>query len=117
MSLDDLSYKKDLLKAYQQRYRALELKRAQLGVSCPPEIIVEIDDIQVIIEKLQREIGSLRSLTQEKTLSMPKKILIVDDEEGMCLFLSEVLQDEGFEVITATKGLLGIQLAVELNQT
>ena len=35
---------------------------------------------------------------------MPKKILIVDDEEHIRFLYSEELADEGYEVITAESG-------------
>ncbi len=40
-----------------------------------------------------------------------KKILVVDDEEDIVLFLSFLLEDEGYEVITASDGLEGFNSA------
>ncbi len=37
---------------------------------------------------------------------MPKKVLIVDDEEHIRFLYSEELSDEGYDVITADSGLL-----------
>ena len=41
--------------------------------------------------------------------SMKKKILVVEDEEGLRLFYEEELEAEGYEVITATNGKEAIQ--------
>jgi len=40
---------------------------------------------------------------------MKKKILVVEDEEGLRLFYEEELEAEGYEVITATNGKEAIQ--------
>jgi CheY-like chemotaxis protein len=41
--------------------------------------------------------------------SMKKKILVVDDEEGLRLLYKEVLKEEGYEVLTARNGREAIQ--------
>jgi len=41
------------------------------------------------------------------------KILIIDDEEKMCWALERALSHEGYQVVTATRGLRGIELARE----
>ena len=40
---------------------------------------------------------------------MKKKILVVDDEEGLRLLYEEVLKEEGYEVLTARNGREAIQ--------
>jgi CheY-like chemotaxis protein len=40
---------------------------------------------------------------------MKKKILVVDDEEGLRLLYEEVLKEEGYEVLTAKNGREAIQ--------
>jgi two-component system response regulator (stage 0 sporulation protein F) len=40
---------------------------------------------------------------------MKKKILVVDDEEGLRLLYKEVLKEEGYEVLTARNGREAIQ--------
>lgn len=42
---------------------------------------------------------------------MPKKILIVDDEPDMVMFLSTLLQDNGYETIAAYDGEEGLEKA------
>lgn len=44
-----------------------------------------------------------------------KKILIVDDDADVILFISTILQDQGYEVLTALNGDEGL-LRVEKNQ-
>ncbi|SFG55536.1 Response regulator receiver domain-containing protein [Desulfotomaculum arcticum] len=39
-----------------------------------------------------------------------KKILIIDDEEGMCWALEKSLNQDGFEVVTTTNGNEGIAI-------
>ena len=41
----------------------------------------------------------------------PKKILVVDDEEEMVLFLQKTLERQGYEVITARNGHEALQYA------
>ena len=42
---------------------------------------------------------------------MPKKILIVDDEEDAISFISTILQDNNYEYISAENGIKGLELA------
>lgn len=42
-----------------------------------------------------------------------KKILVIDDEPDVICYLSTVLSDEGFEVISANSGLEGLRLACD----
>jgi len=42
---------------------------------------------------------------------MTHKILVIDDEEKMCWALERALSQEGYQVVTATRGLQGIELA------
>jgi len=41
-----------------------------------------------------------------------KRVLLVEDEEGLILTLSDRLENEGFEVVSATDGEKGFELAV-----
>ena len=41
---------------------------------------------------------------------MPKKILIVDDDPDIILFLSTVLQDNGYRTMEATNGQEGLEM-------
>ena len=40
-----------------------------------------------------------------------RRVLIVDDEESLCGYLSVVLQKAGYEVVTATSGAAGLDAA------
>lgn len=44
---------------------------------------------------------------------MTPRILVIDDEERMCWALERALSHEGYQVVTATRGLQGIDLAQE----
>lgn len=43
-----------------------------------------------------------------------KKIVIIDDEEDVVMYLAAILADNGFEVATATDGREGIRLVQEI---
>jgi len=43
---------------------------------------------------------------------MPKKILIVDDDVDVLLFLSTLLQDHGYHTVQATDGQEGLEKAI-----
>ncbi|CUH96489.1 hypothetical protein P22_2579 [Propionispora sp. 2/2-37] len=43
------------------------------------------------------------------------KVLVIDDQPGIRRLLTEVLTDEGYEVITAGNGYEGVQRAKETN--
>lgn len=45
-----------LIIEYSRRLQILELQQAQRGLSVPPEIIMEIQDIRTELEKLRKEI-------------------------------------------------------------
>ena len=42
-------------------------------------------------------------------------ILVIDDQPGIRRLLTEVLQDEGYNVLTAANGYEGIQVAIDAN--
>lgn len=42
-----------------------------------------------------------------------KKVLVIDDEEDMCSMLSRILEEEAFQVFTATSGEDGIKIFQE----
>ena len=44
---------------------------------------------------------------------MTPRILVIDDEERMCWALERALSHEGYQVVTATRGLQGVDLALE----
>ena len=45
---------------------------------------------------------------------MKPRILVIDDEERMCWALERALNHEGYQVVTATRGLQGIELVTEI---
>lgn len=46
---------------------------------------------------------------------MSKKIIVIDDEQGICDLLKRIFESEGYEIKTETDPLKGIQLAEEDN--
>ncbi len=46
---------------------------------------------------------------------MPKKILIVDDEPDAISFISSVLEDNGYDYVSADNGVEGLELAKKEN--
>ena len=49
-----------------------------------------------------------RSAAGQAVLASPRRVLLVDDDTAICSALSEVLQEEGFEVVSATNGLAAL---------
>jgi len=45
-------------------------------------------------------------------LAKKMKILVVDDDLGMCETLSDILEDKGYEVVTATDGRKAVEEAI-----
>lgn len=56
--------------------------------------------------------GGFKSTLEAKKM---KKVLVVDDESSIVTLLKYNLEDAGFEVITASDGLEGLNLALEEN--
>ncbi|MCU1288044.1 MAG: CheA signal transduction histidine kinase [Acidobacteria bacterium] len=52
---------------------------------------------------------------QNMTLSERKKILLAEDDSSMRRFVEIILQQAGFEVVTAEDGLQAMQIALENN--
>ena len=44
-------------------------------------------------------------------MTTEKKILVIDDDPDVTSYLSAFLEDEGFEVVTAADGVLGLKAA------
>ncbi|SHJ43507.1 Response regulator receiver domain-containing protein [Tangfeifania diversioriginum] len=44
---------------------------------------------------------------------MVKKVLVIEDDEAVLIMVSEILQNENFDVITASGGIRGVELAIE----
>jgi hypothetical protein len=57
MNPDDIAHLTELIEAHKRRLHIRELQAAKFGISCPPEILTEIDDIKGQIEQAQQQIG------------------------------------------------------------
>jgi nucleoside phosphorylase len=53
---DDLN---KLITEHQRRLQKLEIQKARLGINAPPEILIEIEDIEAETERLQTELKAL----------------------------------------------------------
>lgn len=64
MNPDDIAHLSELIEAHKRRLHIRELQAAKFGISCPPEILTEIDDIKSQIEQAQQQIndGTVQTL-------------------------------------------------------
>lgn len=58
MDSNEITYLHQLIMTHTNRVRILELKAAQFGLNCPPEIQTEINDINNKIRELTRRLGN-----------------------------------------------------------
>ena len=56
MDEDEINDLRELRQAHRNRLRVLELKAAQYGINCPPEVQTEISEIKNKIEALDQQI-------------------------------------------------------------
>lgn len=63
MEQDERSYLEDLKTIHRRRLQSLERKQAQFGISTPPEVEIEIEDIGVAIKKLDERLHRTRAVT------------------------------------------------------
>ena len=61
---DNTEHLKHLRSAHQRRLRELEVQAAKRGSSCPPDIIVEIEEIKSKISEIGKELGLQDSTIQ-----------------------------------------------------
>lgn len=71
---------KKLIYERQRRIQILKEKEARFGISTPPEILLEIEDIEAKIEELQRE---LSLLSQDSQFTLRTKPIEQFEEENM----------------------------------
>lgn len=57
MDSDEVTYLHELLKAHTDRVRNLEVKKAKLGINCPPEVEIEINGIDTKISAIKEGLG------------------------------------------------------------
>jgi hypothetical protein len=56
MNSDEVEHLQELLKIHKRRVNVLEQQAAKYGINCPPEIKVEIEDIQQQIARFERQL-------------------------------------------------------------
>lgn len=59
MTNDERSNLETLLRNHTRRLYALQQRKALMGISTPPEVAIEIEDLEQIVAKLKREIAAL----------------------------------------------------------
>ena len=110
--------KKKLIHEHQRRLQKLNEQKARFGIRTDPEILNEIEDIEVELEKLQRELKLLEesnSTNPQQTSSesdfraSSDQILLVDDNHFWREQLGGFLEDSGYRVITAASKEAAIQ--------
>ena len=62
MDADERRYLEDLTTIHQRRLQIQERKHAQLGISTPPEIEIEIEDIRAAIKKIGERLHQARAV-------------------------------------------------------
>lgn len=71
---------KKLIFNYERRLQKLKERQAITGMSTAPEILIEIEDIEVNIEKLQAELSELQSLSHITTSKSEQSISLQDEQ-------------------------------------
>ena len=94
----------ELIKEYDLRYDYGDGKTKLLAV---PNVCEVVAEAIVIPKELRRVVRVPREEIKGK------KILVIDDEPDFVIFLQTLLEDNGFEVITATDGSSGLAKAKE----
>ncbi len=70
----------------------------------------------VILGKVKKNTQHYGESKVQKYMSNSQAtILVIDDQPGIRRLLTEVLQDEGYKVVTAQNGYEGIQVAQDIN--
>lgn len=80
MSEISIAHLQNLQKAHTQRLQILEIQKAQLGISCPPHITIEIADIKEKINNLEAQI-KLSSTTSDTSPIVRRSIQQKDLEK------------------------------------
>jgi len=42
----------DIIKAYKRRLKCLQLQAAIMGINTPPEVVIEVEDIQLLLKNV-----------------------------------------------------------------
>jgi len=95
---------RDVIKNYNLRYDYRDAKAPKLLRVCNVcELVAEAMIIPVEIQKT--------AIKASKDAVRGKKILVIDDEPDIIVFIETLLTDNGFKVITANDGITGLQKA------
>jgi hypothetical protein len=76
MNNEELQHLRELLRAYQNRLRVLELQAAQFGINAPPQVLTEINSLRSDIIRVNAEIAtSTPAVTREAYRQLRQKAL------------------------------------------
>ncbi len=117
--------KKRLLEKHTRRLQKLREEEALRGQNNPPELLIEIEDIEMEIKQLHEELENLDTsnnvseellsdsdnLSSSVSISSEPAILIIDDDRLLCEVLQLLLTEMGFEVEVANDAITGLQKA------
>jgi hypothetical protein len=85
----DVDHLQSLLRAHSRRLKILELREATYGISCPPEILIEIEDIKQKIKNIQIQTTKL-----ENSQPSNNDQLNVVSQDKISKWVSKFLKDQ-----------------------
>jgi len=108
---DEVEHLFKLIDAYTNRLHELELQQAVHGLSTPPQIKIEIQEIQSQIKELTSKIGATKDISKESKDRF-KNILVVDDEQAIREEICAILEDaeESYNTFRAANGLEALRI-------
>lgn len=118
----------ELISKYHRRLQKLREKEATFGINTPPETLIEIEDIEAKVERLQEELKDLESnLPPDTSSSVPEKFqseTIKQERNSLAQVLVAKIGFRGTLIagllglvgigITAYFGYLGIQMQIKI---
>jgi len=88
---------KNLIINHSKRLQKLKEEQAHKGYDTPPQILIEIEEIEEKIGQLQKSLPEIKSRK-----SAQPKILVVDNEPDFLDTIVGILSDEGYKVNSAS---------------
>lgn len=79
-----------------------------LGAFCLAVHPPDAGKMRTVLEEAFRHVSRMRSAAQPEK----KKILVIDDDQDYCRSMEVLLQQEGYEVVCASSGSQGLEMAV-----
>lgn len=96
-----------LIKNHSLHLEKLKERQALEGISTPPHVLIQIDEIEAVLEGLTAELEELRQKQPPKPAEKPVRnndsakdtVLVVDDHPTWRDMLAEILLNDEYEVI------------------